>query len=360
MQGLKKTGLVLSVILFGPLFLLSLFAFTFSRTIGSLDYTKQVIADAGFYEAAGKAIARQSLGQSAGDPLVTAAVESAVSGDRLQQTLEPLIEGTYAWLDGTTEQPEFNLAVEPIKTNFVSTLTSALQARAASLPACSSTTDLSGEDIYSYSCIPPGTDVNATINDAVSRVVTNASLFSDQLVMDGSISASDAAQFGINDPSQNLPNSLPSTYQFLLGGRWYFVAGTILTIIGMVFLSNSWLYGVRKVGVLLVINGVFVLLTGLLLSFVGGSLIPTTSVEVTASTVNALEQASRVILVDNASMLKIVGVSAAVVGTTAIVISSIVLSKKAKSGGEGDDRRPSPPVTDEPQRSNPPASTRSK
>lgn len=328
MQGLKKTGLVLSVVLFGPLFLLSLISFTFSRTIGNLYYTKQVVAEAGFYEAAGEAIAQQSLGESGGDPLITAAVESAVSGDRLQQTLEPLIEGTYAWLDGTTAQPEFSLAVEPIKTNFVSTLTSALEARAASLPPCTSAAQFSGEDIYSYTCIPPGTDVNAAINDAVSRVVSNASLFSDQLVADGTISASDAAQFGINDPSQNLPSSLPSSYQFLLGGQWYFVAATVLTIAGMLSLSKSWLYGLRKVGVLLVVNGVFVLITGLLLSFVGGSLIPTTSVEVTASTVNALEQASRVILVDSASTLKVVGVGATIVGIIAIVVSSVVLNKR--------------------------------
>lgn len=328
MQGLKKTGLVVSILLFSPLFLLSLLSFTFGRTLGDLTYAKQVVDEAGFYEAAGDAIVNQAAGEAGGDPIISAALETAVSGDQLQRLLEPLIEGIYGWLDGTTEQPEFSLAIEPIKSTFQTSLTGTLQALAASLPACTQASEFSGEDIYTYTCIPPGTDVNAAINDAVSRVITNASLFSDQLVADGTISANDAAEFGINDPSQNLPNSLPMMYQFLIGGQWFFIAGTVLMTIGVVLLSKAWLFGLRKLGILLVINGVMVLVTGFLFGFVGGSLIPTTSVEVTESTVNALEKAARVILVDTASMQKLAGIITFVLGVIAIIVSTVILNKQ--------------------------------
>lgn len=330
MNGLKKFGLVVSVLLFGPLFLLSVFSFTFSRTLGDEEYTKQTIEAAGFYSAVGETIVVKAGAEANSDPLITAALSSAVSDDRIQSALEPLIDGTYSWLDGEVEQPQFNLAIEPIKANFQESLTAALQARAAGLPPCSYANPPSGEDIFTYTCIPAGTDVNAAISDAVNSITNSASVFSDEVVTDGTVNTDEAAELGINDPTQDLPDELPKTYQFVKDGMWFFVGGTMLTGVGLVLLSRSWLFGVRKLGILLLINGLGVLVVGLLLQFTVSSLIPTTAVESTEATVNALEQASKIILADNASMLKIVGTASTVLGIIGIVTSTIFISKNKK------------------------------
>lgn len=327
MQGLKKFGLVVSVGLFGPLFLLSIFSFAFNRTLGSQDYTKQTIKEAGFYAAVGETIKTQAGAGQGTDPLVVSALQSAVSGDNLQNTLEPLIDGTYDWLSGVTQQPKFSLAIEPLKANFQKSLTAALQSRATSLPACSRAVRLTGEDIFTYNCIPPGTDVTAVINDAVTKISNNASVFSDEVVADGTVSAEEAQNLGINDPTQNLPNTLPRLYQFLSKGLWFFVVGTILTAVGVVLLSLTKLHGLRKLGVLLVINGVGVLVAGLLMGYLVSTLIPTAAVEATDAAVNAIKQASKIILADNAAVLKIVGLASTALGGVGIITSTILINR---------------------------------
>lgn len=345
MNGLKKFGLVVSVALFGPLFLLSVFSYTFNRTLGDEDYTKETVVEAGFYAAIGEAIKTEAIGgESDVDPLISTALQGAVSGDNLQSALEPLIGSTYSWLDGSTEQPAFNLAINPLKDNFQASLTSALQARAASLPTCTSVAQQTGDDVFSYSCIPPGTDVNAVINDAVQRVSNNASVFSDEVVDDGAVSAREAEELGINDPTQNLPDTLPKLFQFLTEGQWWFIGGTLLAGLGTVLLSRTWLYGLRKLGILLVINGLGTLILGVIFGFVVSSLVPTTSVETTESAVNALEQASKIILADNASMLKVIGLVSSVLGVIGIVTSTVLINKdKPKTPNPAPDT-PVPPA----------------
>ncbi len=349
MQGLKKFGLVVAVALFGPLFLLSVFSLAFNRTLGDQEYTKQTIVEAGFYTAVGETIKTEALGGSdSTDPLITAALQSAVSGDNLQGALEPLIDSTYGWLSGDAQQPKFSLAIEPLKANFQETLTSSLQARAATLPACT-TAAPTGDDVFTYSCIPPGTDVTALINDAVTKISNNASVFSDEVVADGTVSTQEAQDLGINDPTQNLPNELPKLYQFLTAGMWFFIVGVVLAGIGIVLLSLTWLHGLRKLGVLLVINGVFILILGLLLSWVVSSVIPTAYVETTEAAVNALQAASRIILADNAGLFKLVGLTATVLGIIGIVVSTILLNE----GKKPEPAKPETPNSEPPKEKQP-------
>ncbi len=339
MQGLKKFGLVVSIIVFGPLFILSVVSFSFNRTLGDKEYTKQTITDARLYDAIGQTIQSEAVGSDLAnaDPLITTALQTAVSGDSLQSALEPLIDNTYGWLDGSAEQPEFSLAVDPIKANFQQNLTASLQQRAASLPVCPGFQPTSGTDIFTYNCIPRGTDVTALINDTVNRISTNASIFADEAAADGTISTEEARELGVSDPTQNLPDTLPNTFQFLAKGQWWFIIGAFLSAVGVVLLSKTALYGFRKLGILLVINGVGVLIVGFIFGFIISALTPNASVEVTESAVNALKQASRIILNDNAGMLKIIGLVALSLGVISIVVSSILLKNSR------DNDMPKPP-----------------
>lgn len=327
MNGFKKFGLILSVLLFGPLFLLSIWSVIFTRTIGDEAYAKETIAEAGFYEAVGETIITQAVGGVEAEPLIRTALEQAVSGQAIQTALEPLVGETYAWLRGDVQLPQFSLEIAPIKQNFESALTTALNARAASLPTCTSYGQLQGSDVFSYTCIPPGTDVNQVIADTVTRVTNNASVFSDEIVADGTLSANEAAELGVNDPTQNLPEQLPQFYQFLTAGQWFFIFGTLLTGVGIVLLSRTWLRGIRNLGILLLINGVLVLITGFILSFVVGSLTPTASVDVTESSVQALQTATRIILEDSASTVKLVGIVSVIFGVIGVVASTLATKR---------------------------------
>lgn len=314
--------------------MLSVFSLAFNQTLGDQEYTKQTISEAGFYSAVGETIVLEAVGEAGDQPLISTALEEAVGEKEVRAALEPLIDGSYAWLEGETQQPEFSLEIAPVKKDFEQNLTEALQAQAASLPACTSFGQLQGTDIFDYTCIPPGTDVDGLIADIVTRVSGNASVFSDEIVADGTVSAEEAAELGVNDPTQNLPEELPRLYQFMTAGLLFFIAGTLITGVGVVFLSKHWLYGMRKLGVLLLLNGIGVLIAGFVLSFVVSSLVPTTAIEVTEASVNALEQAAKTIFSDNASFLKIMGVVTMVLGLAGTIASTVLLSKDKKPGTE--------------------------
>lgn len=331
MQGLKKFGLVTAIVLFGPLFLLSVFSIAINRTLGDEAYTKRVIDESGLYLSIGETIVDKASGEAGAEPLIEGALHAAASGDQVQKLLEPMVEQSYQWLRGETAQPQFSLAIEPVKKDFQKTLTADLKARAAKLQPCATATEVqaaSVQDIYSIQCIPPGTDVNAIIKDAVSKVTNSASIFSDEVVADGTVSTEEAQDLGINDPTKNLPDTLPKLFQFMTKGQWWFIAGTILSAIGVVLLSLAWLHGLRKLGILLVINGVAILVLGLILGFVVGTLVPTTAAETTEAAVTALESAAKLILADNAGLMKLIGLVATGLGIAAIVGSTVVLRRK--------------------------------
>lgn len=324
MQGLKKVGLIIAAALFGPFFLLSALSIGFKRTIGNPEYTKRTIRQAGFYESVSKTIVSQSIGEEGSNPFIVDALRKATEGDKIQKTLEPILDSGYDWLSGKTEKPTFDLNINSIKSDFESALRSSLRARAASLPACSLSNPPSGQDIFNLTCIPPGTNVEQSINDVISRVKANASIFSDQAVADGSVNSTDVAQIGINDPTQKLPSFLPAVYQFLTKGLPLFIFVTLLSAIGTVLLSKTRLHGVRKLGILLIINGIGLLLFAVAMGYVMNSLVPTTAVESTQETVNALEKASKQVISDVASLSKLIGIVSTAVGIVLTAISIVI------------------------------------
>ncbi len=328
MNGFKKFGLVVSVGLFGPLFLLSVSAYTFNKTVGDENYVKKTIAEAKLYDAASQALINNALGADQPDPLIESALQSAANPKTIQKVLDPAISSTYDWLGGEVAKPNYTLSLTQIRTDFEKSLTSKLKARAKKLPVCSYYGQSTSNDIFSATCIPAGTDVNQVISDAISRITTNADIFSDKAVADGSVDAKDAKDAGISLPTDSPAPIIAKSYQFFKKGFPFFVAGAIVAAVGTLLLSSTLLRGTRKLGILLLTNGLILLVSGLVMQFVLGSLVPTTAVSATEAPVNALQDAAKILIADNAHIVKIAGIVSTVVGLVATITSTVFIRKK--------------------------------
>jgi hypothetical protein len=90
---------------------------------------------------------------------IQAAAKSAFSPQFLQSSAEQVLDGTSAWLDGTTSEPEFVIDFSTAKSSFIEQVATVAAGRVASLPVCA-TVEQAGDrdDPFKTTCQPQGFD----------------------------------------------------------------------------------------------------------------------------------------------------------------------------------------------------------
>jgi len=327
MHVIKKIGLIASAFLLGPMILLSVFSVAFRSTAGDKEYVKKGFSEAGVYAAVGDALVQSAVGEGEGDALVEKALKSAVDETAMQQAVEPVIDSLYAWLEGDIKNPEFSLNLRTIEKSFEESLTKLLKKQAASLPDCAPGTLPSTTDVLSIECIPEGFDTNERIQDAVEGIIARADIFSDATTKDGSLSQQEINDLGIKTPAENLSTTIPTTYRVFNQGFWFFVGTALLSIAGLIFLSISKLRGLRKIGIILLSNGILLIVIAGILQFILGSLIPSASVSATEAPISAIENVAKTLISDVARIVRIGAISTVILGGTSIVVSTIFIRK---------------------------------
>jgi len=328
MDGLKKSGLVICILLFGPLLLLSVASVSFAQTLGDQTYFLNKIETAGVYKAASDSLIDAAEGQGEVEPLIGEALRETINPGVVKSSLEPALISTYSWLEGKVDKPDYSLKIGDAKETFETSLTSKLRAQAKRLPACTSapvTTSL-----FEAQCIPPGTNVDEIIAATVERVTAHADIFTNEAVGDGVLTATEAEQLGLSLPAQSPPAEIASVFQFLDRGQIGFIIGALLSGLGILFLSASLLKGVRKISILFLINGVGLLLLGVGLLAGLGALVPSAAVDSTEALVLAFQEAVKAILKDNAEFLRFAGFLTIGVGLAGTIVSTIFISKNKK------------------------------
>jgi len=323
MQPLKKIGLVIAVALFSPLFLLAVSSYAFNNTVGDKTYVKSTLKQANVYNTASETLVDSALGAGKPDPLIKSALQESTGPKAIEKIFNPALDSTYSWLNGEIKSPNYSLKLKQIRTTFEKSLTKKLKTRAAKLPTCTYARQTNTNDLFSAKCIPPGTDVNGAINDAVARVTANADIFSDKSVADGSVNASEAKELGIALPSENPAPVIASSYQFFAKGYPLFVIMSAASAIAIILLSSKPLGGVRKLAVLLLVNGLVLFGMSTVLQFLLSGVVPTTSESSTQAPIDALQEAARIIIADNAQILRSISLRfgiAGLLGTIAVTV----------------------------------------
>lgn len=328
MNILKKIGLVLAVGLLAPTIYTLVFVYSFNRTIGDKQYISNAVEESGLYLETSKIIIKQATKDDPSNKLLAKSIATAASPENIQKITNPVIDASYAWLNGETKTPKIVISINEIKDSFVSTYSKALKVRAKTLPVCAYGQIPNLEDISKINCIPSGTDVNQLINEAIDQANLNNDVFSDSTTSDGSLTNKEAEDLGFSTPiNENTPETIPKIFQLIKKIFPYALILLIISLVGVIMLSRTKLHGARKGSVTLLITGFFLTISAVMLRFSISNLIPTTSHSISLESVESLKKLAETIFSDWARILQNSGIALFVIGVLGIIIATIFINR---------------------------------
>ena len=268
MNFVRKFALVLIT----PIFSLLLFATAFDmgvlRVAGHPNNVKQILSDSGIYKTAVNSVldqAKQVTDSSSGaavslsNPTVRSAANATITPQYVQQQTESVIDSVYAWLNGKTAQPDFSIDVANLKGKFASQVAAAVQQQAATLPRCTDAASASAalNDPISATCLPAGVTPAAAASEAEGDLLNGQGFLDNTAINASSLKSKDS-----NQPvfSSGKLKDAPKQYQRLKKTPIILSVLALLTAVAIVFLNTSRRKGLRHVGVILLVIGLFMLL----------------------------------------------------------------------------------------------------
>src|SRR3569833_61142 len=259
MNILKKIILVLITPLFSFLLFATAIDYGFVHTASHPATIKKLVADSGVYKDVAPSILAHAdnisttVGDlSASDPAVKSAANAALSPAFVLKDTESALDSVYAWLDGKTTQPTFSVDLTGVKTGFADSLSASVEQRLASLPRCTSASQVSSVDLVNASCLPAGVTPQAAA--AQIKDSLNNGSFIDQT----KLSASDIKN-GDSNQSVFANQNVPKNYQRAKKTPYILGLLSVLVAAAIVFLSAGRRRGVRRVAITLLVIGVLMM-----------------------------------------------------------------------------------------------------
>ncbi len=259
MLALKRLLTALLTALFTFLLLATALDWGVIKTVGSPTAVKHLVAESGVYSGVTNNFLDQVkvISTSAGDiplsdPSVRQAANQTLSPTFIQKNTETAIDSIYAWLDGKTSQPNFNINLSSAKASFAQNLANQAQQRASTLPKCTTTAEAAAFNAYGAACLPPGV-TPIQVGQIVEQNVLNSQNFIGQTNFNANnITGSSSNQSVFSDQLKTLPKQ----YQRAKKTPIILLVLTVLTGLAIVFLySNRW-SGLKHVAIILLVMGV--------------------------------------------------------------------------------------------------------
>jgi len=195
------------------------------------------------------------------DPAVQAIAKGVLTPEFLKTNVEKVLDGSYNWLDGSAKNLSFSLDLTNAKQQLATGLGGYATTKAAALKTCVTNELIDDFDAFSSTCRPKGLSA-----EAVGQKLTDDLLTGDQFLpnpvlteKDIKIKGSDGSEMPIDGTKQ--ADIVRKSYSF--SGYVPYILGIValLTALGVIFISRDRLKGVRRVGVVLLVNGMLLLLT---------------------------------------------------------------------------------------------------
>ncbi len=117
---------------------------------------------------------------------LTRAAKVAFPPEVLKKNVELVLGGSYDWLENKTDKLVINLDLAQEKLAFIDALGSEAATKLTTLPACPAGTSAEGIDLFSATCLPTGTDINAEVVKLKTELAN-----SKEVLPDTSLSADD-------------------------------------------------------------------------------------------------------------------------------------------------------------------------
>lgn len=278
MRPLKRIGLFVAV----PLLGLSIFAgvslWSLQQYFGDSSHLKQWLVQSEFYPAVRDEIITQSTKQNIVDakdasvtlrkPVVKKALERSITTEYLQNAAESVIDGTYDWLDGTSQKPTYTIDVAPIKKAFALSISNSAQARLNTLPDCVLADQATTTDPFTVNCSPPPS-VSSTELQRLRTEIINSDEFLPKNIDANTyaLSAEETVKNVSQQPWYETVSGLPTLFQWISRGPVIaLLLGLIATVL-IVFCSTSRRNGLRRVGVTILSSSLALALSSIVVLF---------------------------------------------------------------------------------------------
>lgn len=253
MKALRILGLVVLAPLLPVLLLLTAIDIGVVHTVTDPTAIKRLFSESGVYTSVVPSALQHlpdiqtNVGTlPASNPVVAQAAAAAITPQVVQQNIETVLDGTYAWLDGNTTVPNFVLHLSDLRMAFANNVANAVSQRLSTLPTCVTSTEVASFDALHATCVPKGV-TPAAVADQVRVSIANDPHFLEQSTI-----TADTIKDGNGQPVfADKLRKLPMAYQRLKQTPVLLVVLTVLVGLGIVFLSGTVRRGVRHVGIAL-------------------------------------------------------------------------------------------------------------
>ncbi len=199
------------------------------------------------------------------DPAIQAIAKKAFSPELLKASVESFLNGSYDWLDGTSEDINFRVDLTSAKQQLTDGLGAYITNRTAALPVCppAQTTEFDG---FSATCRP------AALSATAAGANFSADLLKQDFLKDPIITSDKLKIKGDDGREVELSNdpkaeAIKTTYQRSSQLPWILAGLSLLLALGIVFISSDKLKGLRKASYVFFITGTILLLIFVSLSF---------------------------------------------------------------------------------------------
>jgi hypothetical protein len=256
----------LLIVLLTPFLVLLLFAaavdYGIIKTAGHPAQVKKLVADSGLYSSIiPNMLAQQknidtSIGKiPLSDPDVKQAAVSSFSPSLVQKNTEDAIDNIYSWLNGQTPTPSFSFDFSAAQAKLAVNLGAAAQAKAASLPACTTPYTASSFDVYNATCLPKGVTPVA-VGQTVAAQVASGKGFIDKPVLAAGDIKNNSGQSVFTTQLKDFPKQ----YQRVKKSPYVLILLAALVAVALIFLHSPLASGLRHVGIVFVGVGIFMLI----------------------------------------------------------------------------------------------------
>jgi hypothetical protein len=185
--------------------------------------------------------------------------EKVITPVKIQGYAEQIIDGTYNWLEGETDQPDFNLDTASIQKDLGNVAGDVAVARVEKLPPCTfaqlQQLNLSEIDPFKLPCRPPGINLKAERAKIVQEIMSNEGVSDDKALTADDIGKDEAT--GRNAFEGLTP--VPKIFQWSKVWPWILGVLGIASAAAIIFWSDDRNSGIKRVSVRLLIAGVLAL-----------------------------------------------------------------------------------------------------
>lgn len=189
---------------------------------------------------------------SLANPIIQAAAKVALTPALMQTIGEKVVDGAFTWLDGDAPQPDFSVDLNPTKVAFADRATTLIRERYDALPSCGRKLPAS-TDPLTIDCKPLiSFDIDTQLANLRTQIVSSKDFLPDSVLNAQTLTTEEN---GVQKPIFERYKQVPEQYALLQKLPLISLFIAVVMAVAIIFASKTKIYGLRKIGITLLISG---------------------------------------------------------------------------------------------------------